>query len=755
MKGLLRPTDGMALAVFVAISLGAVSLLELTRDPQYLLLGLPFIFLLMLISALGRRFSAHPGLILLWQVLALAGATIGLGVSATVGGGNVFNQLWAAVLEGVLHIQTQTAPMAPNAGATLLFVVLLGLVTIIADVLVLTLATPAWVAAPLLTLYLIPALALADQVSWRSFVLLGAGFLIVLAAHTAVDLSSWNRHLASDDAPRQHTSAGVWTMATIVGAPLLALAVLLGNVLPTFGSLDLDSRRPRGVGPIQMQDPTIQLNRNLAAQSENVVITYTSDNPDGEYLRLASLTVLDRDSWKMVPVKLEEGPLPAPPGLTGAQRERRTTIQVREFGSQYLPTPYAPKSFEADGTWAHDPVSLMVLSTAANNSDATRGLSYTVTSVSTDPSPQDLDRAGVGTPPDAEDTAVVPADVPKEIIDLTAQVTADASTPALKAAAIQAWLRDPRRFTYSTDAPSGDGYDLMRNFLLEDRTGYCIHFASAMALMARISGIPSRVSVGFLPGTKVGDHWEVRGKEMHAWPELYFEGRGWVRFEPTAGVADAPSWTVVQGNVDTPSASAGGTPSETPTADASASQAPSGASQTQTATQTVEVVDTGEGERPFSWVPVLTGVGIGLGVLALLLVPMALRMGRRRRRLSASGLAQDRVEHAWAEVRDTLRDAGVAWPAGSPRTKAATLAGEGEQTGLTPESSAALDRVATLVERSRYSRGLGEVPEDLVRDVRHVTGDVRARQSFGTKVRALLLPPSLFVRAPREDRERD
>ena len=51
--------------------------------------------------------------------------------------------------------------------------------------------------------------------------------------------------------------------------------------------------------------------------------------------------------------------------------------------------------------------------------------------------------------------------------------------------------------------------------------------------MARVVGIPSRVAVGFLPGEQVGDTWEVSIRDMHAWPELYFAGYGWVRFEPT------------------------------------------------------------------------------------------------------------------------------------------------------------------------------------------------------------------------------
>ncbi len=124
-------------------------------------------------------------------------------------------------------------------------------------------------------------------------------------------------------------------------------------------------------------------------------------------------------------------------------------------------------------------------------------------------------------------------------------MTADADSPAEKAAAIQAYLRSSE-FSYSTERLPGSGYQALENFLLRDHKGYCEQFASAMAMMARVVGIPSRVSVGFLPGDRDGDSWRVSIRDMHAWPELYFAGYGWVRFEPTPAsiTGAAPSWTV-------------------------------------------------------------------------------------------------------------------------------------------------------------------------------------------------------------------
>ena len=77
----------------------------------------------------------------------------------------------------------------------------------------------------------------------------------------------------------------------------------------------------------------------------------------------------------------------------------------------------------------------------------------------------------------------------------------------------------------------------LASFLAESgRVGYCEQFAASMAIMARIIGIPARVAVGFLEGDASGpNEYEFSAHDLHAWPELFFPGAGWVRFEPTPG----------------------------------------------------------------------------------------------------------------------------------------------------------------------------------------------------------------------------
>ncbi len=100
--------------------------------------------------------------------------------------------------------------------------------------------------------------------------------------------------------------------------------------------------------------------------------------------------------------------------------------------------------------------------------------------------------------------------------------------------ALQDYFTGPdSAFRYSLQtAPSG-GDDALVEFLTVGRTGYCEQFASAMAVMLRAVGIPSRVAVGFTGGTDFGDYRSIRTSDAHAWVEAYFPGTGWVLFDPT------------------------------------------------------------------------------------------------------------------------------------------------------------------------------------------------------------------------------
>ncbi len=531
----------------------------------------------------------------------------------------------------------------------------------------------------------------------------------------------------------------VWRAAALIGVPALVGTLLLGAVVPTLSLNGWGFGSGSGSdGPLELTDPTLDLRRNLKQPDDRTVVEYQTNRPGGTYLRMATLPIFNSHGWQLAGTSLKQGEqLGDIPGVdTEPSTVRTTHLKIGDFSSPYLPLPYAPRKFDAKGDWGYAPQSLVVMATGRNHQQATRYLDYSVQSVDIQPDGDELAGAPAGNPADEARTATVPADLPNSLVKLTEKVTKGADTPALKAAQIQHYLRSPV-FTYSTDPQPGSGYQALENFLLHDRRGYCEQFASSMAMMARISGIPSRVAVGFLPGKKKGDTWQVSIREMHSWPELYFAGEGWVRYEPTPAVQTGvpPAWTVPSSN------SAGDNPQTEPSISASAqSNQPSPtASATPTVPVTPATADTG---LPFA--QTLLGSGVGVLVLLVLALPGAVRLRRRQSRLAPAGAPSTRGESAWAEIRDTTLDLGLRWPTGSPQT-----IGRAVSDRLLPETSLLMTEVALLVERSRYARAFADeaAVEDVGRNAMKIRTGLLEPESWLSKTRAAVLPRSLWQSA--------
>jgi hypothetical protein len=118
-------------------------------------------------------------------------------------------------------------------------------------------------------------------------------------------------------------------------------------------------------------------------------------------------------------------------------------------------------------------------------------------------------------------------------------LAAGAATEWEVVARVQHYLRDSGRFRYTTNVPTAGLLPLV-DFLLRDRAGYCQHFASAAALLLRLAGVPARVVAGFATGApQSGASFDVRDIDAHDWIEVYFQGYGWVPFNPTPPAASA------------------------------------------------------------------------------------------------------------------------------------------------------------------------------------------------------------------------
>ncbi len=134
------------------------------------------------------------------------------------------------------------------------------------------------------------------------------------------------------------------------------------------------------------------------------------------------------------------------------------------------------------------------------------------------------------------DTRLPPNRNPRSI-RLAQRLRERAPSDAAFVAAVLAWFRTGG-FKY-TLVPPPLGLDSVDDFLFDTRRGFCGHFASAFVTMMRAAGVPARVVTGYLGGewNPIGDYLIVRQSDAHAWAEVWLEGRGWTRVDPTAAVA--------------------------------------------------------------------------------------------------------------------------------------------------------------------------------------------------------------------------
>jgi transglutaminase-like putative cysteine protease len=180
----------------------------------------------------------------------------------------------------------------------------------------------------------------------------------------------------------------------------------------------------------------------------------------------------------------------------------------------------------------------------------------------------------------------LPDTMPSRVIDLAQELTGDAETPYEKSIAICDYLRT-LDYALDIEAPP-DGADGVDYFLFELEKGYCQYFASAMTVLLRASGVPSRMVVGYGPGEVMEQYgpgnimsyppgaWQDLQhrfvvRNSHSWSEVFFPGYGWISFEPTPvyplithGVPGFPSTQQVEEGISDSTAKADGTKAGTP-----------------------------------------------------------------------------------------------------------------------------------------------------------------------------------------------
>ncbi|QZY52577.1 transglutaminase family protein [Leucobacter tenebrionis] len=357
----------------------------------------------------------------------------------------------------------------------------------------------------------------------------------------------------------------------------------------------------------------------------------------------------------------------------------------------------------------------------------------------------------------------------------------EATLPAwATASALEGWFRSGE-FVYDEQAPyepgadPDDPYSMMEAFLAQ-RAGFCVHFASTYAVMARSLGLPTRVAVGYVARAQNTGWTPVRARELHAWPEVYLEGQGWTAFEPTPGGAGYRAETGEPYREDPdPDTGADDTPATQPTTPAT--QEPDPALDDPETDLAATPRDQGDARAG-----TLSRLGIPLAVLAtlvgLLCLTPLVRILRRRGRRRGIARGDEPAARAWAEFMDTAVDLGLYTPGTSSaraRTPEAVVeylaeagafgretGGDGERAARGLAEAVVEERYAGVSEESGGTIGpnepgglSGSSGPALLAHLGRATRALRARAGRRARAWAALLPRSLGRRAMRPGRTAD
>ncbi|ASO19436.1 transglutaminase-like putative cysteine protease [Actinoalloteichus hoggarensis] len=501
--GVVAPISWLLFAVVAVVAIVSTGILLRTLQvPAPLVAALQFIVLVFLITAVFSR----------------------RGVLMILPGPEAVEDLQTLLFQAAGEVRVGIPPIETTAAITAVLVAALGLVAILVDLLAVSAKAPAAAGLVLLTVFAVPASLAPELLPWWTFVLGAVGFATLLAVDGRLKALGWRR---AGGAGSGRTEPGRSPMVAITAAAA-ALALGAGSTLTFIGT---DGRIPgtggvtQGIGFQPFTSLRGQLNQN------DVELFRVRGLEQPRYLRLFTLDqYVAGEGWEMGPLQdggPAEGALPLPVGTPVPSEVVSVEIEPTNFEDPWLPVYGMPTALRGvDESWRYDERSGTVYG------DRQIAEPYSVeTSLST---PDFAELQAAPAPVDVDPRYLDTEGIPAEVIDLAAEITADAPTAADRAKALNDFFTDPENgFTYSLETEQGSHSDALSDFVLESRTGYCEQFSSAMAALLRTVGVPSRVALGFTGGYNAGEYRVIGTREAHAWVEAYFQGVGWVTFEPT------------------------------------------------------------------------------------------------------------------------------------------------------------------------------------------------------------------------------
>ncbi|MGW2262482.1 transglutaminaseTgpA domain-containing protein [Streptomyces sp. NPDC001780] len=761
----------LALCAFAATLMAAGSLVPLVDTGDWLVRAAFMLAVLGAVGALARRvplarpltvaLQAMTVLLMLTMVFARDEALLGFLPSP-----GAFQELGELLTTGGQDVGRYAIPAPATDGIELMLIGGVLVIGLAVDALAVTFRSAAPAGLPLLALYSV-ASGLSGGAGGRLWFLLAAGgYLLLLLAEGRDRLSQWGRVFGAParEPGRFAVFAGSPRRAPVrtgrrIGVVALGVALAVPAALPSLdGGLLANAGRSAGAGlggggTISAVNPLVSLQNNLNQPENREALTYRTNARDTQnlYLRIMALDKFDGTSWRFSQRKVEDVPdrLPGASGLgpgVGTEEISTSISAAGWYRQNYLPMPYPATRVRIDGRWRFEPEGRTLV---GDRGQSTQGATYKVDSLLVNPTSEQLASAP---PPPAdllEEYTRVPAGLPGVVRSTALDVTEGAANNYERAVRLQDWFALDGGFTYDTEVDSGTGITAITRFL-ERKEGFCVHFSFTMAAMARTLGIPARVAVGFTPGTPKPDgSMSVGLRDAHAWPELYFEGVGWTRFEPTPSRGSAPDYTRPETPTDTPSAesSADTDPAETPSAEPSGSPScPADSGRPEACGSAAPGAAPPPSDPGFPFGTVLLSVLGALVVITLPLLPLLWRTRTRARRLGSGGRTSAatadtsaRTLAAWQEITDTAWDHGIPPDdALTPRKAADRLIRLGRLEG---DAAQAVHRVAGSVEQVLYAPEPRPAP-GLADDARRVREAMASSVPRRARLRALFVPRS-------------
>ncbi|MCG5213707.1 DUF3488 and transglutaminase-like domain-containing protein [Streptosporangium sp. KLBMP 9127] len=505
-----------------------------------------------------------------------------------------------------------------------------------------------------------------------------------------------------------------WASALVVGALLLALVraagsartavagvvalLVLGPAAGVAGAMipvaaePYDVRRhvtPPPARPLQGVSPLDYVSSWLQNPQRPM---FTARSGTDANWRLAVLDRFDGAAWSSTGGFLpSQGRVP-PSASEGDREEVEQRVTMAGLPGVWLPAADRPRSVSGAAVTV-DPVTGVLTSPTP----VREGMTYTVTSAVREFSTAELRDAVPTRNPTALELPAAPggrtAPQVAKFRRLAQDATKGARRPMRQAVLLAEYLR--RRAVYDVNSPPGHSYGNLDFFLRQERRGTTEQFAAAFAVLARTLGLPSRVVVGFQPGTVADGERRVLSGDVLAWAEVEFTGLGWVPFYPTPPRGDSAGdgetaegiserRQQIERQIGSESAESEPTPRPSP----SKKPTPRGDPRERDA------------EPPWPLIAGASGGGlVAVYLLAVLVVPVWRRWRRRR-----AGTPEARIEGAWRQTTGRLRAVGV--PASSSLT-AEEVAAIGASALRDPAAGAHLRPLAGLVNLTWFADGGG------------------------------------------------